>query len=811
MLSECLHVCYDIDMLTLLSVRLFNFRAVKDATFSPLRDGITGLSGPNGIGKSAFLEGTLWALFGEVPQDVSQSDLKNDQSSDEEECYVQVEFEHGGQKVIVTRSLRGKNRTAVLNTWLDGAPATVTGVTVGQRWITSRLGIDAKGFTTAVLVQQKELDGLVKAKPTERRALIERLSGVDKMSEALRSARAELSDAKHRAEGAHGSPEEISQAQEYASDCEVETVAAREALTSAQADLQERTDEYKSVNEVYEVLTKATQQAEKATNEIARYEEALAVAESNLVRAEEEASLSKGMLPNDEVPQGDVLSDARKQYSDAQAKYQAHREAINDARNSATRSSEDVSTKEQLLAHLKTAITDGSRDLGEARSTLEGIAHVDVDSALATHKSASAMATLAVSELATREAEVNALHLSIESLTGKDQCPTCHTSLTDATEVISSLSVLLERSQEERNAHERALNEANASLVTASEALAAAQNQSREVESLSGLITSLEDSLSHNKSKVDEVTNEIALAKKSSKEFSRTAEELTAELPALQAEGEKARELLSLAEGIDARVKAYLRVVAVRDEAIAYRDTVFQQVANSKEQLSNLTAPTPEELEAVTSDRNIAIERGAAAKELVQSLTSDLRVLEERLKHAESALEAAESAYNAKRALLDDVAQKSAVASVLDEFRKSQIARIAPELSDTATSLISRMTSGAFIEIELDEEFTPSVVSADGRSHPVAWLSGGELSVVALALRIAIGDMLTGGTGGLLWLDEVLVSQDAGRRASLIETLRSLNGRQIVMINHTQGADDIVDKSIRLKKSPDGGTVLDES
>jgi exonuclease SbcC len=121
------------------------------------------------------------------------------------------------------------------------------------------------------------------------------------------------------------------------------------------------------------------------------------------------------------------------------------------------------------------------------------------------------------------------------------------------------------------------------------------------------------------------------------------------------------------------------------------------------------------------------------------------------------------------------------------------------------------MTNGAFIEVELDEEFTPSVVRADGRSRPVSWLSGGELSVVALALRIAIGDMLTGGTGGLLWLDEVLVSQDAGRRASLIETLRSLTGRQIVMINHTQGADDIVDKSIRLTRSPDGGTVLDES
>jgi len=798
-------------MLTLLSVRLFNFRAVKDATFAPLRDGITGLSGVNGIGKSAFLEGMLWALYGEVPRDVSQSDLKNDQAGDDDECYVQVEFEHNGQNVIATRSLRGKNRTAVLNTWLDGAPSTVTGVTVGQRWIADRLGIDAKGFTTAVLVQQKELDGLVEAKPAERRALIERLSGVDKMSDALRVARSELNDAKHRAEGATGSQEEITQAQEYASDCESEALAANDALHAATVTLEARKAEYTAVNDVYEALAETVRKVADTSAKVSRGENDLKVAQANLARAEEEVTHAKKSLPNGEVPQGDILAEARAEYNAAAATYRENQDAINEARSSAARALSDKEARESTLNHLNAVLEADRGDLATAQETLLNTEDFDIDTATADQASARNSVTVAVSELATREAEASALVASIESLSGADECPTCHTNLKDSKGVVASLKSLLSKAQSSRDAQKTVLDESENLLTLADENLSKAQSSVREKDSLLARISSLETSIAANEEKVTVAKDDIAKAKKLISSFETKAKKLLDGEAKLQEAGEKARENLSRAEGIDASVKSYQRVVDTRDFISRERDAREGELKAAKAALAALDTPTEEALASALDDKNAAIERGSAAASTVQDLKSDVRVLEERLKHAESALEAAESAYSAKRALLDDVSHKSAVAGVLDEFRKSQIARIAPELSDTATSLIARMTNGAFIEVELDEEFTPSVVRADGRSRPISWLSGGELSVVALALRIAIGDMLTGGTGGLLWLDEVLVSQDAGRRASLIETLRSLTGRQIVMINHTQGADDIVDKSIRLTRSPDGGTVLDES
>ena len=145
---------------------------------------------------------------------------------------------------------------------------------------------------------------------------------------------------------------------------------------------------------------------------------------------------------------------------------------------------------------------------------------------------------------------------------------------------------------------------------------------------------------------------------------------------------------------------------------------------------------------------------------------------------------------------------------MLDEFRKNKIATIAPELSETATSLISTMTSGHYTEVILDEDFTPSVVDLEGIIRPVAWLSGGEESVVALALRMAIGDLMTGGEGGLLWLDEVLTAQDANRRSSLLEALRNISNKQIIMINHTQDAMDIVDKTVTVVREDNEGSVI---
>jgi exonuclease SbcC len=156
-----------------------------------------------------------------------------------------------------------------------------------------------------------------------------------------------------------------------------------------------------------------------------------------------------------------------------------------------------------------------------------------------------------------------------------------------------------------------------------------------------------------------------------------------------------------------------------------------------------------------------------------------------------------------KKKLQEAHASKTLTTDMLEKFRQDVVSSIAPELSDNATELISAMTNGDFTEIKLDEDFSASLVDAEGVERPVAWLSGGEESAVALALRLGVASLITGGTPELLWLDEPLTAQDKDRRASILSMIRSLPTNQILLINHAQEAQDIVDYEITLKKGDD--------
>jgi DNA repair exonuclease SbcCD ATPase subunit len=193
-------------MINFKSIRVRNFRAVKEATFKPLEEGITGIFGPNGAGKTTFLAATLFALYGVKPPGASQNSLRRTGSKGESS--VSVVFTHMSQTVEIIREIKAPNNRIVVNIYVDGAPQTVTSVGAADQWVKTRLGIDSNGFMTAFVVRQKELDQLVNAKPAERKAIIERLAGIDTINMALKAAREEENSSKKTVATLGGSEDE---------------------------------------------------------------------------------------------------------------------------------------------------------------------------------------------------------------------------------------------------------------------------------------------------------------------------------------------------------------------------------------------------------------------------------------------------------------------------------------------------------------------------------------------------------------------------------------------------------------------------
>ena len=289
-------------------------------------------------------------------------------------------------------------------------------------------------------------------------------------------------------------------------------------------------------------------------------------------------------------------------------------------------------------------------------------------------------------------------------------------------------------------------------------------------------------------------------------EVTRTAETATSaateiDLDALRRDERAAQEALRRAE---TAARAANDLAAARERALEADATLQQARQDAYDAQTATTGLNPHDLRAATTAATATL----ATAETEHGEARTLHVIAQRdLQSTQEALVRAQQAAQARRDALSAVERATATASSLEEFRRDRLARLAPELSEVASDFVTRMTDGRYTAVELDEDFTPILTDVTGAQRPVAWLSGGEESAVALALRIAIGEVLAGQRGGLLVLDECLTAQDATRRQATMAAIRSLP-RQVITINHVSEATDMVDLAAQLADDGDGASTI---
>jgi exonuclease SbcC len=182
----------------------------------------------------------------------------------------------------------------------------------------------------------------------------------------------------------------------------------------------------------------------------------------------------------------------------------------------------------------------------------------------------------------------------------------------------------------------------------------------------------------------------------------------------------------------------------------------------------------------------------AAATDVVREARARLAATQRTIATAEQAVHAAETSEAARSDAAARLRLAVSTRDALTSFREQRLAALAPALQDAASDHVNTLSGGRFTAIELTDDFDTVVVDSDGHARPVAMLSGGEESLVALALRLAIGDEIADGApGSLLVLDEVLGAMDEDRRVLIVEALRRLD-RQVVMVDHHGTPGDVV-------------------
>lgn len=784
------------------SVELKNWKTFADATLELSTEGLTGIVGKNGAGKSSFVDAIIWCLFGKQPPGVTKGSLRRRKSDPvKEETSVKVVFTHAGQTIEVYRMMKGKNHTVSGGVFLDGVEVVIaTGGTV-ESWMVNRLGMDAAGFKTAIVVPQKELDSLVDATASIRRESIERLAGIEDMNAAVKKSREAENDIAKQVKVMPGSQEEIDAAEELHTEIEAEYEDILNNLSLAQkAEGESRVGLEKAIEENKE-SKKRLDASFELHNKITSLRNNQRSAKQSIESLVTQIDEAKSEIGEVDVSQRDALL----------ARYNEITALVNTKREEFSRSESDLRAMNSSLESLQSNLRDAKNRIQKGEEYVEGLkasqagleAHQKTEKSIASLEDAVATLQSSTGRLKGQIADLTDSVEALSSLKDAAHCPTCYAELSDPADLIGRLSESrvnlveqLDNEDSELAQHRTRIKELQVELFKSSKLEGEMENADLRLVELRA-----------NAEDIEQKIERLVAGIESTPTLDRGAHEK--EMSALDAErvevvekGQRITQALKTMERIT-RLEGNLSKEQSNYDSIAPEMESLQEELDTYGNLEMLDFEVAGNENRIEELRVVQGERFSALK----NLESAKGKLEERVSNALENLEREKAIAAQKIKAMETLEERAAVSDLLDEYRKERISRIAPELSATSTEMISRMTNGRFVEVVVANDFSTDVVKEDGQQYAVAELSGGEKSIVALALRISIGSLITGDNAGLLWLDEVLPAQDNERRDAVLGVLRDLPIQQVVMINHTHEAEDVVDNVVRVVYGEDGSSI----
>ena len=697
----------------LTSVELFDFRCHEHIVVTPPVEGITAIVGGNGAGKSTIVDAVAWCLYGAKPSGVPRMSSLIRHGADS--CCVRVELVIEKDTVLVER--RVVSGSTECDVWVNGEHRAGPAVSHVDPFLRHVLGMDVKGFFSAVFVAQKQVDQLVVASPKERGAIIEKLTGVAAISTGLTDARARYRETKNAVDGLDV-PDVESRREN------VDKIS--ESFAHVSENLSKVSESVRNVQEEYSTISEKLSQAERISDKRSQLSQAVATCQAMLEAKTSEVNSIEipESVDSDETPvSASDVSAARSRLADAQSVQRRNDELERRQRAIVDKLGSDVRSK---LSDAQKAVDTYSE---KQESTQESIA---------TSKSSMARLRKAMSTLSETDST----------------CPTCGQKVDNVSEVLSTL-------------HEEF------------------DKLSEDVDKLSEVLDTVKNKRAKAESAVDKLTRAVDVLEEKP-ELADDIDTLQSKVRDLERQYDRARDI----EASEQRRQQALSRVNLLNEEIEKVSGKLSEVSTALDNLDDVNVGSVRNHMSSVSEKlqKTVAEQGDVKAEKAR--------LQAELDRAKELLDEARKADDRYRAALSEKVIAGAVVDMLEQFRAFRVDESIPVVESRASDIVSKFTDGHIAEIRLDSKFAASVVMSDGDVRPVGLLSGGELSAVALALRLGISMLL--GNDGLLVLDEVLVSQDDVRSERILSVMKEMCAGQIVMISHGATTSEIADCVVQL-------------
>ena len=779
-----------------------NYKKYQDYTLE-FAEGLTGIIGRNGSGKSTIFDAITFALYGDVRGE--KDTVRYAKADDKEAVKVTLEFEIDGESYKVVREMRGKALTAKAHLY-DGDDVLMAESAKGvTSQVIKLVGMNKEAFMHTVFASQKELTALSGLKNEERKKIIRKLLGLEKIDKIETDIKMKLRALKSEIEAVSGmllSEEEVKQFEE-------EKERLGKVFTSLQKEVGEIEKSFEAKSRELEAQDKALEALQKLKDEFTKLSSDLALLQKG--QENQKANLKKGQERLKELQQKAAQYEKEKPLI---AEYKALEATI----GTFQKQKEQFLKKEGLEREqkaLRTQYKQEEQEIQALKKKLEAKPQL-----LQEQTKQNELLKALLERLAMIEAEETRLRqeiakyngqiehtrkqvVNIESIGKGSNCPTCTRPLLDEYDnVITSLKNTIEK------LHEEEIAKREVKLKRVADAKAKEQEVKKGIEQLlqklSGDLRVLE-------------ADEITLAAKEETFQTITAKGLSNK-QALEAlkdvkYDEKAHnEALEKKEKMESRYKALIGL----ETLIAQIPTLESELKGTEENITNSR-------EAIAKQKKAIAEHSYDAKEhekqtelqaKVRKEKDDLAVLlsnervklkgiEGEIKTLESKLSRNKEQKKQLQAKLDDKNDYEKLKAFMGEFKNKINSQISPRISQLASEMYATITRGKYQLIEVSDKFDFFIYD-DGVRYPIERFSGGEIDLANLVLRIAISKTLSelSGSGGVGFLafDEVFGSQDEERRYEIMEAFHTIKEqyRQIFLISHESEIKEMFERVVEL-------------
>ncbi len=787
----------------LTNLKLENFKKYKKFEIA-FESGLIGIIGKNGAGKSTIFEAILFALYGELKSKGDKEVVRNSNANIKDAVIVELDFEFDNIEYKVIREFRGKTLTANAKLYKNTELIT-TGAKEVTTSIVNLTKMSKDAFVHTLFASQKELTSLSNSKPEERKKMIRKLLGLEKI-DFVEKELIEKSRELKREIGAFAevllSAEDISIKKEHIVEYTKQSEVLQKDIGARTILLDSSKTQESNIKQELELYTKTKEQKQNLHARCELLKNTISSHQTNQDKLSNE-------LNNLNTKQIELrgLQSVKEEYI-----------KLHDSIKEQEKLKEHHIRKEGLLLEQKelreqyTKAKDTIKQLEfETKDHIELIAkekalEVKLDSIKQTLNQKEIEEKRLLQEIAGEQKLIADISKKIENITNlgrESNCPTCTRPLLDEYDnVILSLEHIVKTTQKEKiEQSSKNLEQVQKDKEQIQESQKLYIKEYLELSKIINLLESKKKDLLAQKEYFEKVQNK---GLKNKEELAKL-EIYTYDSNIHEQQLEKQKELKTKYEYVLSLETMLKRVDSIKEElhtSLLNQDKYNLELLQKDLEYKAINYDEVKHKEKIKQYDEVQSQKDSLTA-VINELKVKIATIQGQIKTIQESLNNNEIQLAKVQTKKDDLTDYEKIKISLAEFKTKLNSKVAPRISDIASNMYAQITKGKYQHIEVSNDFDFYIYD-EGKKYPIERFSGGEIDLANLVLRIAISKTLSELSGAssveFLAFDEVFGSQDEARRMEILEAFHTIKEqyRQIFLISHEMEIKEMFERVVEV-------------